>query len=166
MRRLLCILRSAMSQLATRILRHKREENTYFLRRSWGTSLVNLGTSLGKKRRRDSISSVDSYSSGDGRSGVRDSRERANSRSTRRKFNHVSPPSRGRRTESRSPHRERRPLSNDRQRAYGRVKDRTRFSNGGPSPRGELQENRPSREKSLSPFSKRLALTQAMNMRR
>lgn len=98
---------------------------------------------------------------------MRDSRERASSRSTRRKFNQVSPPARGRRTESRSPYRGRRPLSNDRQRVYDRGQDRNRFRNGSP-PSGDFREDNkaPPREKSLSPFSKRLALTQAMNMGR
>jgi hypothetical protein len=105
-----------------------------------------------KKRRRASLSSGGSYTSGEGR----DSRERDSSRSTRRRFQELSPPARGRRTESRSPHRGRRRLSNDRR------SGRNGFHNGGPV----LQENRPPREKSLSPFSKRLALTQAMNMGR
>lgn len=121
-----------------------------------------------RKRRRNSGSSVDSYMSDGGRNGMRDSRERASSRSTRRKFNQVSPPARGRRTESRSPDRGRRPLSNDRQKVFDRGVDRNSFRNGGPPPRNDLrQENKaPPREKSLSPFSKRLALTQEMNMGR
>jgi len=105
-----------------------------------------------KKRRRASLSSGGSYTSGEGQ----DSRERDSSRSTRRRFQELSPPARGRRTESRSPHRGRRRLSNDRR------SGRNGFHNGGPV----LQENRPPRERSLSPFSKRLALTQAMNMGR
>jgi hypothetical protein len=105
-----------------------------------------------KKRRRASLSSGGSYTSGEGR----DSRERDSSRSTRRRFQELSPPARGRRTESRSPHRRRRRLSNDRR------SGRNGFHNGGPL----SQENRPPRQRSLSPFSKRLALTQAMNMRR
>jgi hypothetical protein len=121
-----------------------------------------------RKRRRNSGSSVDSYMSEDESASVRDSRERVSSRSTRRKFNQVSPPARGRRTESRSPYRGRRPLSNDRQRVYDRSQDRDRFSNGGPPTRRDTREDTraPPREKSLSPFSKRLALTQAMNMGR
>ncbi|KAL2071591.1 hypothetical protein VTL71DRAFT_12826 [Oculimacula yallundae] len=98
-----------------------------------------------KKRRRDSYSSVDSYSSDEGKM----SRERVDSRSTRRRYQQASPPARGRTTESRSPHRKRRELSNDRQRA----------GNGF----GGIENRRPPKERSLSPFSKRLALTQTMN---
>ncbi|PVH85344.1 hypothetical protein DL98DRAFT_56225 [Cadophora sp. DSE1049] len=100
-----------------------------------------------KKRRRESYSSVDSYSSDEGNM----SRGRVESRSTRRRYQQASPPARGRTTESRSPHGKRRGLSNDRQH---------------PRPRNgfDVVENRaPPRERSLSPFSKRLALTQAMN---
>ncbi|KAH8782586.1 hypothetical protein BGZ57DRAFT_758805, partial [Hyaloscypha finlandica] len=106
-----------------------------------------------KKRRRRSSSSADSYTSED----RRNSRERTDSRSTRRRFQQTSPPARGRRTESRSPYRGRRRLSNDRQRGSDR------FSDGGP-PRDSYRP--PPRERSLSPFSKRLALTQAMNLGR
>ncbi|KAE9377968.1 hypothetical protein N431DRAFT_435131 [Stipitochalara longipes BDJ] len=106
-----------------------------------------------KKRRRNSVSSAESYTSDD----CQKSRERTDSRSTRRRFQQISPPARGRRTESRSPYRGRRRLSNDRQRG------RNRFSDGGP-PRDTYKL--PPRERSLSPFSKRLALTQAMNMSR
>jgi len=106
-----------------------------------------------KKRRRDSFSSIDSYTSED----PRNSKERAGSRSTRRRFQQISPPARGRRTESRSPNRgSRRRLSNDRQRG-------DRFSDGG-LPRSDSRP--PPRERNLSPFSRRLALTQAMNMGR
>ncbi|KAI6710873.1 hypothetical protein JHW43_006604, partial [Diplocarpon mali] len=96
-----------------------------------------------KKRRRESFSSVESYSSGE----RQQSRDRAN---TRRRYQKSSPPARGRTTESRSPHRKRQDLSRDRQRARNLIKG---------------TENRPlpPRERSLSPFSKRLALTQAMN---
>ncbi|PSS27340.1 hypothetical protein M430DRAFT_38122 [Amorphotheca resinae ATCC 22711] len=118
-----------------------------------------------RKRRRDSYSSVDSYTSEDGRSNTWNSRERPRSRSTQGKSRQVSPPARGRRADSRSPHRGRRRLSNDRRRLTDREKPH--FSNDGPPPRNELKENRdPPRERSLSPFSKRLALTQAMNMGR
>lgn len=110
-----------------------------------------------KKRRRDSFSSADSYTSEDRRNS-RNSRERTDSRSTRRRYQQTSPPARGRRTESRSPYRGRRRLSNDRQRG------RDRFSDGGP-PRDSYRPP-PHRERSLSPFSKRLALTQAMNTSR
>ncbi|CAL3967629.1 unnamed protein product [Diplocarpon coronariae] len=96
-----------------------------------------------KKRRRESFSSVESYSSGE----RQQSRDRAN---TRRRYQKSSPPARGRTTESRSPHGKRQDLSRDRQRARNLIKG---------------TENRPlpPRERSLSPFSKRLALTQAMN---
>lgn len=107
----------------------------------------------GVKRRRESISSVDSYSSADVQNSIPGEigRERANSRSTRRKYQERSPPVRGRRTQSRTPPpRARRPLSNDRQ-------------NGKSNGVTERKESVPRREKSLSPFSKRLALTQAMN---
>ncbi|KAI9048511.1 hypothetical protein LZ554_007345 [Drepanopeziza brunnea f. sp. 'monogermtubi'] len=99
-----------------------------------------------RKRRRDSFSSADSYSSAE----RKPSRERASSRSTRRRFQQSDPPARGRTTESRSPYRKRRDLSNDRQHARNRLSG---------------IENRlpPPKERSLSPFSKRLALTQAMN---
>lgn len=101
-----------------------------------------------KKRRRDSYSSEDSY---DARTV---SRERDSIRSTRRRFQQASPQARGRRpTESQSPTRERRKLSNDRQRGRGSLGDNSTT----------LTNNGPPKERSLSPFSKRLALTQAMN---
>lgn len=110
-----------------------------------------------KKRRRNSYSSVDSHMS-DGEGHLPHSRERGSSRSTRRKFRHVSPPVRGRRAESRSPQRGRRRVSNDRisirNDRDGGTK-RNGFNNGHRSP---------VKERSLSPFSKRLALTQSMNM--
>ena len=115
-----------------------------------------------RKRRRDSSSSAGSYISDDARSSLRDSRDRVSSRSTRRKFKQLSPPVRGRMTESKSPHKDRRRLSNDRQ----RFEERERPVDSGP-PQQILQENREiPRGRSLSPFSKRLALTQAMNMTR
>ena len=117
----------------------------------------------GKKRRRDSFSSVDSYSSRDERD-IRDSRERASSRSTRKKFNDSSPDARGRRTESRSPYRGRRRLSNDRRRFDEPQIQENRRRESFPSPEARAPP-RP-KERSLSPFSKRLALTQAMNMGR
>lgn len=116
----------------------------------------------GTKRRRGSSSSVDSYSSR-GEQDMRDSRERANSRSTRKRFNDRSPEVRGRRTESRSPYRGRRNLSNDRRRFdEPRIKEERRESFAS----SEIHAPPPPRERSLSPFSKRLALTQAMNMSR
>ncbi|PQE23975.1 zinc knuckle-domain-containing protein [Rutstroemia sp. NJR-2017a WRK4] len=112
-----------------------------------------------KKRRRDSYSSVDSYSSADREDTRKQSRERASSRSIRRRLNDRSPDARGRRTESRSPDRGRRRLSNDRRRieepqSHGNPEREAYISSARPPPR---------RERSLSPFSKRLALTQAMN---
>ncbi|KAA8571472.1 hypothetical protein EYC84_001472 [Monilinia fructicola] len=121
-----------------------------------------------RKRRRDSFSSVDSYRSRDeqsmrGSRDSRDSRERANSRSTRKRFNDRSPEARGRRTESRSPYRTRRNISNDRRRFdEPRIKEERRESFAS----AEAHAPSPPRERSMSPFSKRLALTQAMNMGR
>lgn len=106
---------------------------------------------LEKKRRRDSVSSVDSYISQDKKENTRPSRERGNSRSTRRRFQQVSPPVRGRNTESRSPRRGRGRVVDDREQNRDK-------RNGGP-------HDGPPRERSLSPFSKRLALTQAMSIR-
>lgn len=77
---------------------------------------VNKAPDSERKRRRDSYSSESEDEHGRGfRQGER---ERTNSRSTRRKFTEVSPIARGRKTESRSPYRARRPLSNDRKRMY------------------------------------------------
>ena len=115
-----------------------------------------------RRRRRSSASSVDSYISNDGRNNLRDAREHGGSRSTRRRFNRVSPPARGRVPESRSPGRRRRQLSTDRHRVYSRDQGRSGLQNTSP-PRIEPQEMKPPREeRSLSPFSKRLALTQAI----
>ena len=116
-----------------------------------------------KKRRRSSISSLDSYSSENRRSFGRESRERGSSRSTRRKFQQASPPARGRKTESRSPNRERRRLSNNRQHMNGRVQPRA-IDEAFPQHHETRRNAGRPRERSLSPFSKRLALTQAMNM--
>ncbi|TVY38302.1 hypothetical protein LSUB1_G003692 [Lachnellula subtilissima] len=111
-----------------------------------------------KKRRRDSYSSVDSRMSNTG-DRVPHSRERGSSRSTRRRYRHDSPPARGRNAEIRSPQRRRR-FSDDRE--PGRDS-----RNSGLNQNNFNDENkRPPREKSLSPFSKRLALTQSMNMGR
>lgn len=116
----------------------------------------------GTKRRRDTSFSVDSYSSREEQD-IRNSRERTNSRSTRKRFNDRSPEVRGRRTESRSPHRGRRNFSHDRRRFdEPRVKEERRES----FVSSETHAPRPPRERSMSPFSKRLALTQAMNMGR
>jgi hypothetical protein len=118
-----------------------------------------------KKRRRNSFSSADSYASRDGRSYRRGSRERASSRSTRRKFKELSPPVRGRRTESRSPNRDRRRgPSNDRRQPGGDEREQPSHGNGSQLPSNNPSNSRSApRERSLSPFSKRLALTQAMN---
>ncbi|RDL37881.1 uncharacterized protein BP5553_05314 [Venustampulla echinocandica] len=114
-----------------------------------------------KKRRRSSFSSVDSISSDDRRDNRRDSRRRDSSRSTRRRYQHMSPPMRGRRTESTSPKREARRIPSDRD------PSREDFGNGGGSHRNDFKDHQPpARERSLSPFSKRLALTQSMNMGR
>jgi len=103
-----------------------------------------------KKRRRDSVSSYDSYSSEE-----RDTRERSGSRNTRRRYQEHSPVGRGRQTESRSPQRGggRRRLSDDRL-----VKTENR-----PSSFDHTEPAARMRERSPSPFSKRLALTQARN---
>ncbi|KAM0184793.1 hypothetical protein ACHAPC_005509 [Botrytis cinerea] len=115
----------------------------------------------GQKRRRDASSSVDSYSSRD-EEDMRDSRERGNSRSTRKRFNDRSPEIRGRKSESRSPHRGRRNVSTDRRRF-----DEPRVNEGRrESFASSAAHAHPPRERSMSPFSKRLALTQAMNMGR
>ena len=116
-----------------------------------------------KKRRRDSFSSAESHTSEDGRNNRRGARERAGSRSTRRKFKESSPPVRGRRTESRSPHRDRRRRpSNDCKQIDNR--DQVSHRNGRQPPINDARDYRNApRERSLSPFSKRLALTQAMN---
>jgi len=111
-----------------------------------------------KKRRRESQSSVDSPMSNTGDRAPH-SRERGSSRSTRRRYRQDSPPARGRKAEIRSPQRRRR-FSDDRE--PGRDS-----RNGGLNPNSLNDENRrPPREKSLSPFSKRLALTQSRNMGR
>lgn len=106
-----------------------------------------------RKRRRTSFSSQDSHSDDDRQV----SRERGDSRSTRRRFQERSPPRRGRRTESRSPHPgARTPSKNGRRR-------RESFEEGrGRALPGKFE---PPRERSLSPFSKRIALTQSLNSR-
>lgn len=112
-----------------------------------------------RKRRRDSISSSDSYASGD-------QRGRANSRSTRRRYERVSQSPRGRRTENRSPHRGRGDSFVDRQNAgdgfSNNVRPNAEDRNRNNDSMQRLGRNVPQRERSLSPFSKRLALTQAM----
>jgi len=97
-----------------------------------------------KKRRRDSFSSVESRSSEQPHRGAQDSEERY----TRRKIQEHSPRARGR-----SPYRGNGRLSNDR-----------RNSDEGRNFVRPTRKPSPPRERSLSPFSKRLALTQAMNM--
>jgi len=104
-----------------------------------------------RKRRRSSVSSSASYTSEediDHRSGPED---RLNSRSTRRRIKNHSPQPRGRRTESHSSRQIRREPSFD-PKPSG-TGDKLRSDNG----------NGPPRERSLSPFSRRLALTKAMN---
>jgi len=138
------------------------EQNSKFTNRSHSPPPEHRVAAVAKKRRRNSASSVDSYSSEGDSMGKLGSREERNSRSTRRRFKQSSPPMRGRRTESRSPHRRRRPLSNDRQRTSNQ--DNGHFTFGGPSQLDRFEGTRgPPRKQSLSPFSKRLALTKAMN---
>jgi hypothetical protein len=105
-----------------------------------------------RKRRRGSFSSNDSYVSGS------DHGRRASSRSVRRRYQRSSQSPRGRRMENRSP-RGRRGSFDDRQGAV------ERFSNSGRLLQ-KVDRSLPQKERSLSPFSKRLALTQAMNMSR
>jgi hypothetical protein len=178
-----------------------------------------------KKRRRDSVSSVESYSSDDQYRGKRRDR-RSESRSTRRKYTDVSPPLRGRsrkrsssstsqdrpsrdysegelprheneRARRRSPHgrdienvkpqperyaspseradgghqrrahdtedsgHNRRYRDDDRYQTTAKMADTSNRAS-----RGSQNVNTgPPRERSLSPFSKRLVLTQAMNTR-
>lgn len=120
---------------------------------------------LDRKRRRSSVSSVDSHLSGDERHHRRGSRERVVSRSTRRKFQQHSPVERGRKSESRSPYRGGRRLSNDRQRSRNGAPGDCK--NAATSTRNRPKESKPApKERSLSPFSKRLVLTQAMNIGR
>jgi hypothetical protein len=119
-------------------------------------SLSPSRTEFEKKRRRTSFSSQDSNSPDDG---ARISRGRGSSRSTRRRFQENSPPARGRRTESGSPHRSRRALSNDRKRGRDSI-------GSGRGSQGANSAPVAPRDRSLSPFSKRLALTQSMNMGR
>jgi len=115
-----------------------------------------------RKRRRGSCSS-ESFSSDEEQHYRGSHRDYIDSRSTRRRFKELSPPSRGRSTESRDPDRGRRRPSNTRRREFRLERDRVR---DGERARGvePPKENRPpAKERSLSPFSKRLALTQAMN---
>lgn len=108
--------------------------------------------SVERKRRRQSVSSADSYSANDKEVYRRSSRERTSSRSTRRRFEEHSPPARGR-------------PSNGRKRSA--TPEAARPSNGRPAPGAQhRQDNVRPRERSLSPFSKRLALTQSMNTAR
>lgn len=112
---------------------------------------------LDRKRRRSSVSSVGSYSTNDD---ARGSRERTSSRNIRRRYEERSPVGRGRSTESKSPYR-----SNTSQDGRGPARNTQRQQNNRPTPRdGQRSEVKgPPRQRSLSPFSKRLALTQAMN---
>ncbi|KAI1008132.1 hypothetical protein K3495_g85 [Podosphaera aphanis] len=102
------------------------------------------------KRRRESSSSADSYISDGGQS--------TDQRATRRRYRSKSPPFRGRPITSRSPTaRHRRKPSMDRGNPDIRCRDKGI----------RLRESKPvSREQSLSPFSKRLALTQALSSRK
>ena len=77
-----------------------------------------------------------------------------------------SPPPRDRRQfRSRSPDRSRR-RDRSSPRRFGRRVDRDQAPRGNDRRRGEAPPRREQRERSLSPFSKRLALTQAMNTSR
>ncbi|KAH8821057.1 zinc knuckle-domain-containing protein [Xylogone sp. PMI_703] len=118
-----------------------------------------LGSSE-RKRRRGSRSSVDTSAS-EGRSQARDSRAPEDDRNIRRRYSEVSPVGRGRRTESRGPDRRRRSRSNDR-----RLPQSRNETGAERSFHGTAVPKAPPRQRSLSPFSKRLALTQAMNMGR
>lgn len=137
-------LRRSMSMSESPIPLHKAQSP------SLSQSPQRRATEAEKKRRR--TSSPDSYVSEDDR---RVSRERGSSRSTRRRFQENSPPARGRRTESRGSYRGRRELSNDQKGAQDSM------DHSFDEPKATPQTLR---GKSLSPFSKRMALTQSMNM--
>lgn len=107
-----------------------------------------------RKRRRDSVSSADSYVCEE----VRESTERPSSRNTRRRYEERSPGGRGRRSDSRSPYRPQRRSENDR--PLGRLGSRNNDNERSSEPKKPAV---PPKERSLSPFSRRLALTQAMN---
>ncbi|RDW60948.1 hypothetical protein BP6252_12331 [Coleophoma cylindrospora] len=132
-----------------------------------GSVSPHRGTSgIERKRQRGSSvsSSAGSYIS---QTQPEDRKEPDVRRSTRRRYSSQSPEARGRmtRSKSRSPVRERRRLSNDRRQDNGRGPPLNKHNNGNGS--GAMQNTaRQSglvRERSLSPFSKRLALTHAMS---
>ncbi|RKF71876.1 hypothetical protein GcM1_250280 [Golovinomyces cichoracearum] len=103
-----------------------------------------------RKRDRQSSSSSASYSSDYDRSSSR--------KSTRRRYRSVSPPMRGRTAKGKSPF-------SLQKHNRSEVVD-TNITHRDNSVPKENERISPMREKSLSPFSKRLALTQAMNMNR
>lgn len=106
-----------------------------------------------RKRRRGSVSSVESYIS----EGIRESRERTSSRNTRRRYEERSPLRRGR-PDSRSPHHAHNRSENNRPLGrHGSINDDNQRKEA------SAKATAPPRERSMSPFSKRLALTQAMN---
>jgi len=109
-----------------------------------------------KKRRRKSVSSVESDSVDE----KRESRERTSSRNTRRRYGQQSPVGRGRTTESRSPYR---PDQSSNGRNSGRNSHEQEIDRPATQDRNRPRARTPPRQRSLSPFSKRLALTQAMN---
>lgn len=114
-----------------------------------------------RKRRRSSQLSADSYSSEDRPTQSHDPKALDDDRNKRRRYQEASPVGRGRRTDSSRPERLRREHSNDRRFPVSRDENRTGRDTGGTA------APRPApRQRSLSPFSKRLALTQAMNMGR
>lgn len=120
-----------------------------------------------KKRRRGS--STSSSGSEDSQLNPRDTRDRIYSRSTRRRYSQQSPSTRGRHaTSDRSPGRGRRRHSNDRRLSHEGPKilrglSRDRSSSDLPHERSRKEEG--PRDRSLSPFSKRLAMTKTINMR-
>jgi len=116
----------------------------------------------GNKRRR--VSSADSDTS-DAPSSQKDPEARTGSRSTRRRLNQSSPSARGRQVEDRSPYRDRR-LSDDRRQPSHQAHIEISSNDGRPSELIDRDYWPPPRERSLSPFSRRKALTQAMSMGR
>ncbi|RDW91325.1 hypothetical protein BP5796_02490 [Coleophoma crateriformis] len=132
-----------------------------------GSVSPHRGTSgIERKRRRGSSvsSSAGSYIS---QTQAEDRKEPDVRRNTRRRYSSQSPEARGRmtRSKSRSPVRERRRLSNDRRQDNGRGPplNRHNIGSGSGAMQNTAQQSGLARERSLSPFSKRLALTHAMS---
>ncbi|KAG9246288.1 zinc knuckle-domain-containing protein [Calycina marina] len=109
-----------------------------------------------KKRRRSSVSSSDSYVSKSGEDQVGDYGERTDSRSTRRRYQDSSPRERGRRDSKEWP-----PVRRGSPARRGPSADHKPVA----PVREQMKPARhlPPRERSLSPFSKRLALTRSIN---